>query len=124
MNPDEREFFRIVFFVSLAMSVIASGVVGSLIGLTNGRRKQGFFWGLLLGPLGWFIMLTLVDIRPKCRQCLGAVIKNASRCKNCGAGLDWSQASKAISKSDESILGWVEIMIIIIVLLMILASLT
>lgn len=45
--------------------------VGRLIGSVRGRANLGGLLGLLLGPIGWVLVLILPDARAKCRECGG-----------------------------------------------------
>ena len=59
-------------------------VIGSLIGAARGRRLLGWLLGLLLGPIGWLIVLTLPDARARCRECGAVLNRGARRCAGCG----------------------------------------
>lgn len=48
-----------LFFASLIC-----GLVGAAIGARKNRGGAGFFFGLLLGPLGWLIIAVGPDLRP------------------------------------------------------------
>lgn len=63
------------------------GLLGVLIGRVKNRRLAGFVFGLLLGPLGWLIVLVGPNLYPKCPECGGVVVPNARKCKNCGSVL-------------------------------------
>lgn len=62
MTPTELEnFFAPEFLlVRIVLLCFASAVVGSLIGMLKGRPAAGFFFGLLLGPIGWLV----IAVRP------------------------------------------------------------
>jgi len=65
-----------------------SGLIGGLIGNGKERGMEGLIWGLLLGPMGWVIVLARSDSRRKCPACGGALGEGkVSRCKNCGSVL-------------------------------------
>ena len=68
--------------------ILIMAFIGLLIGKNKERGCEGFFFGLLLGPLGWIITLLLSDDRPRCPECLGVVNDYAKKCKNCGADLN------------------------------------
>jgi hypothetical protein len=36
--------------------VAVGGDIGAFIGSAKGNTKAGFWWGFLLGPIGWIIM--------------------------------------------------------------------
>jgi hypothetical protein len=66
---------------------LISPVVGAIIGNALGRPGAGAIWGLLLGPLGWLLMVAVPHMRPKCPECGGVVVSGVRRCKNCGSEL-------------------------------------
>jgi len=67
--------------------VIVGGFVGNLIGTSKNRIVWGMFMGILLGPLGWLIVALGPNNGPRCPFCKGVVIKGATKCKNCGSDL-------------------------------------
>lgn len=70
--------------VVLLCAVIA-GAIGLQVGQLRGRAPAGFGWGFFLGPLGWLIVLTGPDLRPKCAECGGVAVPGRRRCQHCGA---------------------------------------
>lgn len=66
---------------------IVVALIGYAIGKSKGRPGAGFVWGLLLGPIGWLVILVAGDFRRKCPECLGAVPDGARRCGHCGVDL-------------------------------------
>lgn len=66
---------------------LLSAIVGAIIGFAKGRPAAGAMWGLLLGPLGWFVLVSVPDTRPKCPECFGAVVVGARKCMHCGSSL-------------------------------------
>ena len=48
---------------NIIFGLIASSLIGLAIGQTRGRPLAGFFLGLLIGPIGW--LLVLVGPNPK-----------------------------------------------------------
>ena len=63
---------------------VLMGLVGYLLGNTRGRGGEGALFGILLGPLGWIIVLLLPSSGNKCPECLGTVPAGARRCQHCG----------------------------------------
>ena len=61
--------------------------VGYLCGQARGREGEGVLLGLLLGPIGWLIVLCIPDKRKKCFECGGAVVAGARRCRHCGSSI-------------------------------------
>jgi hypothetical protein len=66
---------------------LISAVVGAIIGNNKGRPAAGAIYGLLLGPLGWIVILIAPDVRPKCPECGGTTVRGAQKCMNCGSHL-------------------------------------
>ncbi len=77
---------------------LLSAVVGAIIGNAKGRPTAGGFWGLLLGPLGWLLIASVPDERPKCAECLSAVPEGARKCRYCGSAIE--QVESPQSESD------------------------
>jgi hypothetical protein len=67
-------------------------LIGIIIGKAKGRPGSGFVWSLLLGPIGWLIVLLMKDLREKCPQCGGVIVPGAKKCKNCGSTLGFDPA--------------------------------
>lgn len=68
---------------------ITCGLAGIAIG--KGFRNQpfaGFVLGVLLGPLGWLIILGLHDWRCLCPHCGDSAIPGASVCRHCGSQIN------------------------------------
>jgi len=75
------------FWVTLIVSLILSALIGVWIGNLRGRSGDGALYSLILGPIGWLIILIGPDYRPKCPECLGVIEEGARRCKNCGVDM-------------------------------------
>lgn len=75
------------FWASLIGGLIFSCLVGIWIGNMRGRPGDGALFSLLLGPIGWLIILIGPDYRPKCPECRGVIEEGVRRCKNCGVDL-------------------------------------
>jgi len=67
--------------------LLLMGVVGSAIGHQRQRAGAGFVLGVLLGPIGWLLILFLPAAGRKCPACLGVVPHQARRCQHCGEEL-------------------------------------
>lgn len=66
---------------------LIGGLIGLLIGQTKGRSGAGFFFGALLGPIGWLVVAAGPNLKAKCPECGGVVVPGARKCKNCGSDL-------------------------------------
>ena len=71
----------------LLLWCLIGGLIGLLIGQTKGRAGAGFFFGMLLGPLGWLVVAAGPSLKPKCPDCGGVIVEGARKCKNCGSEL-------------------------------------
>jgi len=65
---------------------VLMGLIGAAIGQRKGRAAEGFFAGLLLGPIG-LIFIIVRQPKWKCPECGGAVDKGVRKCKHCGSDL-------------------------------------
>ncbi len=62
--------------------------VGILIGLRKKQVVSGAVWSLLLGPIGWIIVLALPNRGRKCPFCGGALAsEDAVKCVHCGSDI-------------------------------------
>lgn len=68
---------------------VISILIGALAGRYRGRTPMGSMLGLLLGPMGWFIVLLMDDIRTKCKLCKGVIEPANILCRHCGTKLEW-----------------------------------
>lgn len=60
-------------------------LVGSAIGANRGRRGAGTLLGLLLGPIGWIVVLLGPDYRAACAHCRAPLAApDATVCARCG----------------------------------------
>ena len=66
-----------------------SAAIGYAIGKATRRAGPAGLWlGLLLGPLGWLLVLVMADNRRRCPTCKGALPDGTpARCRHCGATL-------------------------------------
>jgi uncharacterized membrane protein YeaQ/YmgE (transglycosylase-associated protein family) len=81
---------------------ILSGFVGWCAGYLKGNTTAGLFLGLLLGPIGWLIVMVLPDRQLRCGQCCGVVSNEASRCRHCGERLPHGPRFRSRRKSRSS----------------------
>lgn len=77
-----EEQIKIAFWTWL----ILGPLVGAAIGQSKGRAGAGFFFGLLVGPIGWLIVAIGPDLNPArlCHACKGKVPDDATKCMHCG----------------------------------------
>lgn len=77
------------------------GAIGMLIGVRKGRVVAGLIWAMLLGPIGWLIVLLGPNMTaPKavpCPFCAGAVPINQSQCNHCKNNLRWLNTSCTVN---------------------------
>lgn len=82
--------------------LIIGAVVGGAIGASRNNLGSGVIWGMLLGPIGWILVLFL-DARPKCPECRGPLPKGARRCQHCGSEFSSSKSNLQRSQSFEQL---------------------
>ena len=78
---------QVVIWSAILVWTLFWSLGGSLIGASRGRRGFGFVMGLLLGFIGWIIILIMPRTGPKCPDCLSVVPAGAIRCRYCGVEL-------------------------------------
>ena len=66
---------------------VLSGIIGKYCGKPRGNGRAGFWFGFLLGPIGWIIAAVLPETGRKCPACKGVVKEGATRCCHCGEHL-------------------------------------
>ena len=65
-----------------------AALIGLLLGSGKGRSFMGFVLGLLLGPIGWVIVICLSNVKFKCPHCGGGMPSgNFTVCRHCGREL-------------------------------------
>ena len=70
----------LLFFFVFILWVVLCGICGHF----RGRTGSGIFWGILLGPIGIFtILFILEDLRSHCGACNKAIPAGAIRCPYC-----------------------------------------
>jgi len=86
---------------SFICAAIPIAFVSAWIGYAAGSAKEaateGFFFGLLFGPLGVLGAFAL-DNRPQCKTCLGRVPSGAKKCLHCGEPFGRSGAETEIKR--------------------------
>ena len=70
-----------------------SGLIGMAIANSKGRGRDGFGYGFLLGPIGWYIAFRLSDNRRQCKMCMGYVPMEAKKCMHCAEFLSGGRPS-------------------------------
>jgi hypothetical protein len=72
-------------FVFIGLGIVLQTFIGGAIGeAARGQFLSGCLLGMLLGPLGWVLVLAVNDKRRKCPSCRGAVPGDAMKCRHCG----------------------------------------
>jgi hypothetical protein len=72
-----------IIFFSLCTLIYVS--VGVALGWSKGRRGDGAVLGLILGPVGWYMVSVAPDLR--CPECRRVAEEGARRCQHCGCQL-------------------------------------
>ena len=78
------------WLIGLASYGATCAVIGGVLGeLLRGRLGGGIVWGLVLGPIGWLVVLLLPDLRrtPQLPAAAGAPLRSAIEpefCLKCG----------------------------------------
>lgn len=73
--------------VPIGVIIAINVLVGWLIGKSKQREGAGILYGLLLGPLGWIVMILFPSAGMKCPHCGGIAKKGCSVCCHCGRDL-------------------------------------
>lgn len=72
---------------------VVFGGVGMLIGQRRGRTLAGLVWAMLLGPIGWLIVMFGPDLsKPKaaaCPHCDGVLPVLQRTCNHCRNRVTW-----------------------------------
>jgi hypothetical protein len=74
---------EMLFVLGLFSGLAIAGCVGYFIGRAVGDANAGLVWGLLLGPIGWLVVLLKSNTGERCRKCR-APLKSRDRCPRCG----------------------------------------
>jgi len=71
----------------LLIAVLFNALVGAAFGEEKDRSSAGFFYGLILGPIGWAIIALGPNYKPKCPFCKSIVVKYIRKCNHCESDL-------------------------------------
>ena len=79
--------------VYLLIYFILFGAVGMLIGQRKGRTLAGLIWSMVLGPIGWLLILLGPTVggpkRVDCPHCGGVLPASQVKCNHCGNAVRW-----------------------------------
>lgn len=79
--------------VYLLLCFVVFGALGWLIGQRKGRPMAGLFWGMVLGPIGWLLILlgpSGQDLNSApCPHCGKATTIGKAICEQCGQAVRW-----------------------------------
>jgi ribosomal protein L40E len=80
-------------FVFLLLGFVVFGAVGWLIGQRKGRPIAGLVWAMVLGPIGWLLILlgpSNQDLNSTpCPHCGAALPIGEQSCRQCGNAVRW-----------------------------------
>ncbi|GEM_PF-2168068 len=71
------------YILWIILWAIICGGIGGTIGSSKGRAFAGFFWGALLGPIGWLLIAVGPNMIFKCKQCGIEVAEGREMCRQC-----------------------------------------
>jgi hypothetical protein len=75
------------------LAFVLFGAIGMLIGQGKGRPAAGLFFGMLLGPFGWLVVLLGPSAQQMssapCPHCRGVLPFNQAQCNHCGNRVSW-----------------------------------
>jgi hypothetical protein len=82
--------------IAIVLYFFVFGLIGVAIGQRKGRGFAGFIFGILLGPIGWVVVLLGPDLKSeqestrlrKCPYCAELVQPDAKLCKHCGKNIE------------------------------------
>ena len=77
-----------IIIMNLAPFIVFGGVVGGILGSLRCNVGSGIVWGAILGPIGWLMVLVLMDRRPVCPHCRERVKPGAVICRYCQRPLE------------------------------------
>ncbi len=94
---------------ALLVWALIGGLVGVLIGRMRGREQAGATWGAIFGPIGWLIVLSGPDERPRCLKCKTVLIEGAQVCPACRNEIRGQKLEKNTLKCPRcGEVGWVQ----------------
>ena len=73
--------------VPIGLIIAINALIGWAIGKAKQREGAGILYGLLLGPLGWIVLMLFPSAGQKCPHCGGMAKKGAMVCCHCGRDL-------------------------------------
>ena len=76
------------------------GLVGYAIGHTKGRALFGLCLGILLGPIGWLLLLCFSTEHAECAQCCKPVDQRARICPYCRSVIVTDDSVRLVRSED------------------------
>jgi len=76
----------------LVIVVLVLSLVGALLGKMRGRIISGVVWTIVLGPIGWLVVLLMKDLRPACPQCKEVIKPDTRTCPHCRKELRYAHS--------------------------------
>jgi hypothetical protein len=72
----------------IIVSIVCAGF-GKALGSNKNAGKEGFFLGLVLGPIG-VVVAALYDLRPACPHCGTKLNSHPEICPGCKTRFEWN----------------------------------
>jgi hypothetical protein len=70
--------------MTYALGAVLCGLIGYAVGQSKGKAAEGLLLGLILGPLGWLVLILLYPgTGLKCPHCGGSVEAGYGVCRHC-----------------------------------------
>ena len=72
--------------IAIILGVLASAAIGAALSIWREYDEPlgGAMMSVLLGPIGWLMILFGEDQRPVCPECGGRARPGFKRCRHCG----------------------------------------